>query len=153
MKITGWDDVDKVLLEIAELERRIAERKAEAERIVETTKAAAAAALEPLTRMHKDLLTYLEAFVREHESEMTGRSRALVHGRVWLRRVTVLTARSWQRALDWLLDNKRMDYVRVKYEVNKEALESAPERTLQACGVRWKTKDAFGYELGEALPK
>jgi len=147
MRIESWEDVDKALLEIGRVERAIvvlgvasAEDELEAKRRL-------GSALKPLEARRQDLRARAEEFVREHEGDMVGRTWKGAHGKVWLRKVTTLTARSWKRVLDWLLENKKMAYVRVKYEVNKEALGDASEEMLKAAGARLKHEDAFGYEV------
>lgn len=153
MQIQSWDDVDKALLEIGEAERRMARCQGDADQAIASAKAHLAAALKPLVARRKVLLAEIEEFVRAHEAEMDGRHRALIHGRVWLRKVTSVTARSWKRVLDWLLERKKMEYVRVSHEVNKEALRGAPDLLLKACGARLTSEDKFGHELSEAIPK
>ena len=153
MNIGSWDDVDKALLLIGEVERAIAREKATAEDYIAKHKADLANRIRMPEATREELLAQVEVFVRAHEAEMDGRSMILVHGRVWLRKTSALTARSWKRVLAWLLENKKMEYVRVDHEVNKEALRGAPEKVLKACGARIKPEDAFGYELPGALPK
>jgi phage host-nuclease inhibitor protein Gam len=153
MQIASWDDVDKALLEMGSLDRQVAAEKAKCDAEVEQRKAASALIVKPLASKRGELEGMVEQFVRAHEAEMQGRSRTLFHGRVYLRKVTSVTARSWKRVLDWLLENKKMDYVRVSHEVNKEALRDAPEKLLKACGARLKPEDAFGCDPSEALPK
>jgi phage host-nuclease inhibitor protein Gam len=150
MRVQSWEDADKALLEIARVERAIEEHAARAAKEIEAIRERIAGPVRQLEGRKTDLTGYVEAFVRAHEDEMDGRSKALTHGTVWLRRVSSLTARSWKRVLDWLVANKEMDYVRVEHEVNKTALREAPPETLRACGARVKHEDAFGYDLSAA---
>jgi phage host-nuclease inhibitor protein Gam len=153
MKITGWDDVDKALLEIGHAQRAMAVDAAESDEEIAQIKAALAKRTERAKAVRDGYLAAVEIFVREHEGELVGRTWKGVHGKVWLRKVSFVTARSWKRVLDWLLERRKMDYVRVKYEVNKESLGGAPEALLKACGARIKHEDAFGYDLDEVVPR
>ena len=134
MKITSWDDVDMALELIAEHQGAIAEAKAQADEAKD-----AIGELEPR----------IEDFVREHETDLLERSRAVTHGRVWLRRATRLVTvgrMSWKKVLDALVEAKRMSLVRRKYEVDKEALAELTDERLAELKVRRETADAFGYE-------
>lgn len=147
MRIESWEDVDKALLEIGRVERAIVVLGVAAAEDEVAAKRRLVSALKPLEARRQDLVAHAEAFVREREGEMVGRTWKGAHGKVWLRKVTTLTARSWKRVLDWLLENKRMSFVRVKYQVNKETLGNATEDVLRAAGARLKDEDAFGYEV------
>ncbi len=131
MKIKSWHDVDLALAEIAKRQAAIAAAKAAIDGERELI-----AAIEPR----------IEAWVREHEDEMQERSRALPHGRVWLHQAKRLSARSWARVLDCLVERKAWAYIRTKREVNKKALAGCTDEQLAGLGVRRKTEDVFGYE-------
>jgi len=131
MKIKSWDDVDGALAEIARRQAIIAAAKGQ---IDEQRKAIAE--IEPR----------MEAFVVEHEDELQERSKALAHGRVWLRRATSLTARSWAKVLEKLEAFGLTDCIRLKPEPNKEALGMLPDDRLKELGVKRTTEDVFGYE-------
>jgi phage host-nuclease inhibitor protein Gam len=131
MKIKSWEDVDRVLREIAKREAAIAESKAQ----IDEEKAAI-----------KDLEPEIEAYVREHEGDMQERSLSLENGKVWLRKSSHLHARSWQKVLEHLKEAKVWACIRKKFEVDKEALEGRSEEFLSGIGVRNKEEDGFGYE-------
>ncbi len=131
MKIKSWEDVDRALMAIAVHQADIAAYKG----IVDQWRAQIAE-LEPR----------IEAFVREHEDELQERSKSLTHGRVWLRRATRLTARSWAKVVDKLFGTPHEQCIRTKYEPDKERLAELTDEQLKAYGVKRETIDAFGYE-------
>jgi hypothetical protein len=134
MKIKTWDDVDGALARIAELAGEIAEAKARAD----DAKAEIA-----------DIEPRIEDFTREHEADLLERSRAVDHGRVWLRKATALKTvgrTSWKRICDALVEDKRWTLIRKKYEVDKEALGELSDERLAELRVKRETSDTFGYE-------
>lgn len=131
MKIRSWDEADQALAEIAKRKEAIAVAKARADAERE---------------LIGEIEERLEAFVRDHEEDLQEKSKALPHGRVWLRWATRLTARSWAKVLENLLGQKELRFVRVDYEVNKDTLKDAGDAFLLQVGVRRKSGDAFGYE-------
>ncbi|MDZ4338851.1 MAG: host-nuclease inhibitor Gam family protein [candidate division NC10 bacterium] len=147
MRILNWDHADLTLKDIGILAREQAEWALRAEADIAAIRDKVVMASRPLARRQEDLEEALERFVRDHEDEMEGRSRKLTYGRVWIRLVKSVTARSWKRVLDWLVAHRKADYYRVKYEPNKETLALAHADFLKACGARIKEEDSFGYEL------
>ena len=133
----SWDDVNEALKEIGGL-------NAEAAQIKER----AGAALEKLKKRRGQLEERMEGFVRAREDELELRSKVLPCGRVWLREATHLTARSFEKVLQWLHEHGRREFIRVKSEIDKEALAKADPELLMQCGAKLKTEDKFGYEVG-----
>ena len=132
MKIRSWEDADQALAEIAARKEDIAICRARADE----EKGAIG-----------ELEERLEAWVRDNEEDLQEKSKALPHGKVWLRWSTRLTARSWAKVLENLLMGKHLQYLRVEHEVNKEALNETGAAFLLQIGVRRKSGDAFGYEV------
>lgn len=153
MRIKDWEQADGVLAELSALDRGIDAHETQAANRMARAKIDMVASCEPLLQRREKLEEALERFVRDREDEMDGRSRQLNHGRVWLRKVSAVTARSWKRVLDWLIANRKHDYVRTKYEVNKETLRDAPPELVKACGAKIKDEDHFGYDLNEVAAR
>jgi len=131
MKIRSWEDADQALAEIAKRKEGIAVARAR----VDTEK-----------REIESLEERLEIWVRDNEEDLQEKSKALPHGKVWLRWSTRLAARSWAKVLENLLAGKHLQYLRVEHEVNKDALKEVGDAFLLQIGVRRKSGDAFGYE-------
>lgn len=147
MRIKDWEDADRAMQSLARLDRDAEVLQAQAEQRIDTIRERLERDLRPTAKESAALEEALERFVRDREDEMIGRSRQLVFGRVWLRKTSRVTARSWKRVLDWLIAHRKSEYYRVKYEPNKETLKDASPELLKACGARIKDEDAFGYEL------
>ncbi len=134
MKIKSWEDVDAALAEIATQQGIVAEAKAMADEAK-----TAIAELEPR----------IEEYVRENDADLLERSRAVDHGRVWLRQaghLGLVGRWSWKKVLDQLVEAKRWTLIRTKREVDKEALEQLTEERLAEIRVKRVSEDVFGYE-------
>ena len=132
--IRSWDDVNEALAQIARLNGDIAQAKADADDAKE-----AIGELEPA----------IEAYVRENEAELLERTRALDHGRVWLRKATrlkLIGRYTWKKVLDALVADKRRSLIRTKPEVDKEAIDQLSDEQLSELRVKRETRDVFGYE-------
>jgi len=134
MKIKSWEDVDFTLTEIANQEATIVLGKS----MADEAKAEIA-----------ELVPMVEEFVREHEADLQERALALPSGRVWLRKATrlgLIGRISWKKVLAALIEGKRLNLVRTKREVDKEALDQLSDERLGELRVRRITEDVFGYE-------
>jgi phage host-nuclease inhibitor protein Gam len=90
--------------------------------------------------------------VRNRDGFNGARSRALNFGVVRFRLVTRLvihSAANTLAALKALLGKSAERYIRVKSELDKEALETMPADTLSQVGVTRKTDEKFSYSLDE----
>lgn len=153
--LSSWDDVDSCLKEIAERQRRVDAAKASAAAkitaINEKLEQEIGTDVALITRAETDIAAYTTA----HQDQLTGRSKQLTHGVVRLRAATELKPlNKWTfaKVLERLKELKRMDFIRIKEEVNKEAIIDAKmdPTTMATIGVRLVTRDSFSYELTEA---
>jgi phage host-nuclease inhibitor protein Gam len=147
--------VDGCLKDITERQRRVDAAKASAAAkitaINEKLEQEIGTDVALITRAETDIAAYTVA----HQDQLTGRSKQLTHGVVRLRAVTELkplTKWTWAKVLDRLKELKRMDLIRIKEEVNKEAIIDAKmdPTKMETIGVRHVTSDSFSYELTEA---
>lgn len=132
MKIGSWEDADKALELIGQWREDIAYNKAETDRRKADI---------------KQTEEILEEFVRQHETDLQERSKALTHGRVWLRQATRLVARSWGAVIEKLREARSFSYLRIEYEIDKPSMQLADDAELAKYGVKRKTSDVFGYEV------
>ncbi len=85
MKIRSWEDADKALSEIAKRKEGIAVAKAR---------------VDSERELIGEIAGALEAFVREHDEDLQEKSKALPHGKVWLRQATRLVEQYGKYPLD-----------------------------------------------------
>jgi phage host-nuclease inhibitor protein Gam len=146
-KINDWNDADQVLGVLASLRRDRTALAATRDEAIHKAKDQYVRAAQPLDERIESLEAELHRFTLAHQDELEGRSRKLEHGRLGFLLVHELRVRSVKRAIAWLIEAKKMAYVRVKHELNREALYDAPNDVKQAIGARVKSFDEFWYEV------
>jgi len=159
--LESWDEVNETLKRIGQIERdRNLVRDAMTERI-ETAKTKAQKELDPLELEHKELASALEQFAAHHkeEFEKAPRSRKLMFGKIGFHKTPgkfkPLKKWNWNQVVEKLLELGKKQYIRVKQEIDKEALEKAykenqlSDDSLEVYGLKWVTDDEFYFELFE----
>ncbi len=146
-KILDWNDADGVLAQLAALHRQCTVLEASRDEVIQQARDHYKASVTPIEDQIERLEAELHRFTLTHQEELDGRSKKLEHGRLGFRLVKKLIVRKIETAVNWLLETKRMKYLRVDYELNKEALAEAPDDVLRACGARVKPRDQFFYEI------
>lgn len=162
--LENWEEVDRTLKELAEIEREEDIINLAMIEKIEGAKDEAADETAPLELRHKQLSSALEQFATHHkeEFEKAPRSRTLTFGKIGFRRSTGMFATvakwSWKQVLEKLQELGKRKYIRIKEEVNKEALETdyraqkITDSALEVMGLKWTVKDEFFYELPEEIP-
>ena len=158
-----WNEVDIDLRQIATLKAEIDRDQAELDREIAVVKGrfepAIVQASAKIKRAEKDIEEFAEAHRAELEQQEGRRSKVLNWGLVSFRRSKVLEALTGLKladVVDRLERFKAEKFLRIKKEVNKEAVKTAldagdlPESKLERFGLRLVEKDTFGYELAAA---
>lgn len=146
-KIGDWNDADQVLGRLAQLHRDVTVLGTWRDEAVAKAKGEHADRVKPLDAEIEQLERKLRGFVVEHQVDLEGRSKKLERGRCGLLLVKALTVRNIKRAVDWLLEGRKKEYLHVKHELNKETLRDAPADVLKACGAKVRERDQFWYEV------
>jgi len=146
-RIHSWEDADQALAELAAFRRNIAAYTAARDEDIQKAKSRYASLATPVYEHIERLEDELHRFLLSHQEDLDGRSRKLNHGRVGFLLVKHLTVRNVKKAIDWLRETKKVQYLRVTYRLNKEALREAPDEVLRACGARVKPRDEAWYEV------
>lgn len=146
-KIRDWNDADEVLGRLAQLHRDVAVAGTWRDQAIQKAKDEHAHRVKPLVEEIEQREAELHRFVLEHQEDLEGRSRKLERGRCGLLLVKALHVRNIKRAVAWLLDAKKLQFLHVKHELHKEALRDAPADVLKACGVKVRDRDQFWYEV------
>ena len=146
--------VDAALAQIAARKRTIALIEAGMNEEVDRIKLAAAAECAP----HKQDVAGLEqAILRYADANRatlfaTRKSAKLTFGEIGYRASTslkTLAKWTWERVLQALRDKEAYAFIRVKEEVDKEALKGLAPESLAEVGVKAVQADTFYYELEE----
>lgn len=147
--IRSWDDVNRVLADLAGLHRDVKTFTVERDEAIDTAKQLYTRKVEPVEKQIGELEEALERFTATHQGELDGRSKELTHGRVGFLLVTALRigSRNVKSAVAWLLSAKKTEYLHVEHKLNKEALRDASSAVLKAIKAKVSTDDRFWYEV------
>jgi phage host-nuclease inhibitor protein Gam len=140
--------------------RQLGEINREQERIengmndqIDQLKAAAKAQLAPLAASRKRLEDALAVFGTQRKAELfpdRKRSQELTFGVIGFRKATslrLLAKHTWAMVLQRLQDLGFHDAIRIKPEVDKDALRGWTDGKLEDVGVKRETVDEFFVEL------
>jgi phage host-nuclease inhibitor protein Gam len=150
--LKSYYEVDDALLEIAQIDGRVARSEALVNEQIQAWKDQLVDETDDDLARKERLAKDLQEFCEFHKDEFTGkRSRELNHGTVGFRLSTALAAlgkHTWASVLDLLKAAQRTSFIRVKEEIDKEAVRSAdlPADELAAIGMQMKEKDEFYFE-------
>lgn len=146
--LESFDEVDRCLAEIAEIDRELGLLEAAQQESIDRIKANTKAAAEPLQNKRTGLELAIQQFCEANRSEFVDtRTRVLTFGSVGFRRSTKVVIKRVADTLQALRDLGLSGCIRTKEELDKEAMKNLPIETLNAVGATLKTEDAFGYEV------
>jgi phage host-nuclease inhibitor protein Gam len=89
----------------------------------------------------------IKDYSEENKAEIKGKTRLLDFGKIGFRQSTKITMKSIQAVLKSLKAREMDDCIRIKEEVNKEALGEYPDEVITAVGASKKMEDVFWYEV------
>ena len=152
--IKNLAQANQALAEIAVLKRRIEAVNARLNDEIDRLKAQAEAEAAPLASRLESLENGLLAFAEFNKDELfkDRRSRELDYGTLGYRRSTQLKPmprHTWAMVLGKIEELGFSEAVRVKKDVDREALRTWPDERLELVGARRVEKDTFWYEVKE----
>ena len=153
--VSTVEEADATLAEIAARKRQISLHEIALKEDVDKLKADCAARCEPL---NKDIEAREQALVqfalaRREELFKNRKSRELTFGTIGFRvssSLRTIKKMTWERVLGVLKERGMTHCIRIKEEVDKEALRTLGPNTLADVGCKLTQEDAFFYELNEA---
>ena len=146
--VSTVEEADATLAEIAARKRQISLHEIALKEDVDKLRAECAARCEPLK---KDLVQF--ALARREELFKNRKSRELTFGTIGFRvssSLRTIKKMTWERVLGVLKERGMTHCIRIKEEVDKEALRTLGPNTLADVGCKLTQEDAFFYELNEA---
>jgi len=150
MPIADWHDADDLLREIATAQRNIAAFEADAERAIHNIKVSLKAKVDPRLALIDLYVRSLEAFCSQHIDDFGSlRSRKLDFGTVGWRKSppAIRTKKTTLEAIKcYFTKAKAALYIRVKEEVDKEALAKLTDEELRLISARREVTEAFFAE-------
>lgn len=136
-----WRDADRVLARIARLQGRLGRMRARAdERISAIEERVGEESVELLSEI-ADIRQELERFFRENADGL--RSRTLPRGRIGLRFITRLEISRPKTTLRRLAQRGLGDCIRVRQEIDRQALRRLDAETLRSVGVKRVSHETF----------
>lgn len=146
--LENWTDVDACLKRIAEIDRDLGLIASAQQEAIDQIKENAKNEAEPLQTIKAGLEAAIQQYCEAHRSDFIAvKSRELTFGTVGFRLSTRVVIKRVADTLQALRDFGLDECIRVKEEINKEAMRDLPLDTLHAVGAALKTEDAFGYEV------
>ena len=143
------EDADAILAEIAARKRQISLHEIALKEDVDKLKTECAARCEPLK---KDIEAREQALARREELFKGRKSRELTFGTIGFRvssSLRTIKKMTWERVLGVLRERGMTNCIRIKEEVDKEALRTLGPNTLADVGCKLVQEDGFFYELNE----
>ncbi|AAU90944.1 MULTISPECIES: host-nuclease inhibitor Gam family protein [Methylococcus] len=150
-QFSSWDDVDQALREIGEIERDLSLIDGDVNDQIDRLKAAAKTQAQPLLDRKTALELAMKEFCEANRAEFAKvKTRQLVFGSVGFRLSTRVLIKRVADTLQALKDLGLHGCIRLKEEIDKEALKTLPAETLAEVGAGLKTDNVFGYEIDRA---
>lgn len=159
-QLRSWEEVNARLGYVGEMERQLRSLRNQFEQKVAVLKQQWVEGSQPVTREKKKVEEQIECFFWSHQDEVfaTGRkSVELVFGRLGTRRSRSLSVDDAAAAQQWLTRHGLQRFLRVRTELDREALRSAmlgcdegsseSAAELAGCpGIRLRDDEEFWYE-------
>lgn len=156
--VTSLTDADKVLEELAELERRASTITNGLNEAIDAAKALAAEEMTMVTARKLVLESALASYATMNKAALfkDKKSVDLDFGVLSFRLSTsIVTAGrgiTWEMVLGQLKEQGLQEGIRIKETINKEVLLEWDNEKLEKIGAKRKTEDKFGYDLKQHEP-
>lgn len=149
--LSSWDQVDKALADIGKLDREIGLIESAGNEAIDKIKTEIKSSIEPLAKRKEGVELAIKDFCDANLAEFAKvKTRQLTFGSVGYRLSTKVVIK---RAADTLAALKSLGLntcIRIKEEIDKEAMKGLQTETLAEVGAGLKTENTFGYEIDRA---
>jgi len=146
-ELKSWEEVDRALLRVGQIDRQIEAIEARAQEVIEAAKGRAAAESKPLLQEKRLLTLKMEAFARRHMADLEGKRKKLNFGTISFRRSTRIVIRKALECVAALKGLGLRECIRVKESPDKERLRDLDDALLARVGAKRVTEEVFGYEV------
>ena len=147
-QFSSWDEVDGALRDIAEIDRQLGMLQAAHDEAVDKLKETAKEEAEPLQHRRASLEAAMKDYCQANRQEfLTSKTKVLAFGNVGFRLSTKVVVKNVGDTLQLLKSLGLHGCVRIKEELDKEAMRNLNQETLANVGAALKTENAFGYEV------
>lgn len=153
--IKSLDEADAALARIASRKREIDLVDLSIQEEIDALKLKASADTEAARQEIAEIGSALARFAEGNKSELFAKRKsvALAFGTLGFQQSSALKTvkkTTWEQVLGYLDGNGMDDCIRVKKEVDKDALRRLSAEQLALVGCRLESKDEFFYELADA---
>ncbi len=150
--IADLAQAEAALAELAGIDRSLEATKAAMNEEIDGAKASARAEAEPLEARRKELAVALEAFATHNKAQFFAKRKSLdlgfgVIGFRMATRLKTAAKTTWGQVLEALKNYGFTEAVRVREEVDREAMRDWPVERLATVGVTRETADDFYIEI------
>ncbi len=153
-RLESWEDVDETLHEIGKIDREIGLMESSQNETIDRVKKETREAALPLLDKKSALELSLKEFCEANRGEFAKvKTKALTFGSVGFRISTKVIVKRVADTLQALKDMGLSACIRVKEELDKEAMKNLSTETLAEVGASLKTENAFGYEIDQEMLK
>ncbi len=147
-QLQTWDDVDQALKQIKEIDRDLAGIEAAQNEAIDRCKAEAKQQAAPLMTRKAGLELAIKDYAEANRADFGDtKSKELTFGVLSFRKSTSLVVKKVGDTLQALKSLGLHGCIRVKEELDKDALRNLSEETLINVGAGLKVQNTFGYEL------
>lgn len=156
--VTNLQDADKVMEELAELERRTSAITNDLNEVIDSAKALAAEKMAVVAARKQLLESALASYAVMHKAALFKDKKSvdldfgILSFRLSTSIVTAGRGVTWEMVLGKLKEHGLREGIRIKEAVNKEVLLEWDNDKLEKVGVKRKTEDKFGYDLKQHEP-
>lgn len=150
-QFSTWEDVDQALKELAFIDRDLRLIDGDVNETIDRLKTEAKAQAKPLQDRKTALELAMKEFCEANRAEFAKiKTRQLVFGSVGFRQSTKIIVKRVADTLQALKDLGLAQCIRIKEEIDKEAMKTLPAETLAEVGAGVKVENTFGYEIDRA---
>lgn len=147
-QLNSWDDVDDSLRQIGEIDRELQLLEAGQNEAIDKIKATAKENATPLQDKKAGLETAIKEYCEANRGEFSKvKSKTFTFGSVGFRLSTKIMVKRVADTLQALKDLQLFGCIRIKEELDKEAMKNLSSETLAEVGASLKTENTFGYEI------
>ncbi len=144
----SWDEVDTALKQIGEIDRELSMIEAAQNEQIDQVKTQAKSTMAPLADRKAGLELAIRDYAEANRAEFASvKTKILTFGSVGFRLSTKVLVKRVGDTLQSLKDLGLSACIRVKEEIDKEAMKNLDKETLANVGAALKSENVFGYEI------
>jgi phage host-nuclease inhibitor protein Gam len=145
---TCWNDVDAALMQIGGIDRELGLLESSQNERIDQIKTQTKDLAEPLLTKKAGLELAVKEYCKTNKAEFAKvKTKTLTFGEVGFRISTKIMIKSVADTLQSLKDLALNSCIRVKEEIDKEAMKALTDETLAEVGAAKKIENVFGYTL------